>query len=175
MICPHCGRSVPEAAFCTECGGRMDARDAQNSSYGSSYYGTMMEPVRSIGFGEAVRSYFKNYAVFSGRATRSEYWFVFLFNLVVGAVLGLFSGLFGDSFLGALFSGISGLYGLAVIIPSLALSWRRLHDIGKSGAWYFIGLVPLVGFIILLVFYCTDSKPDNEYGPRKTESNRNIC
>jgi len=175
MICPHCGRSVPEAAFCTECGGRMDARDAQNSSYGSSYYGTMMEPVRSIGFGEAVRSYFKNYAVFSGRATRSEYWFVFLFNLVVGAVLGLFSGLFGDSFLGALFSGISGLYSLAVIIPSLALSWRRLHDVGKSGAWYFIGLVPLVGFIILLVFYCTDSKPDNEYGPRKTESNRNIC
>ena len=175
MICPHCGRSVPEAAFCTECGERMNSRGAQSSSYGSAHYGTMMEPVRSIGFAEAVRNFFKNYAVFGGRATRSEYWFVVLFNMIVNAVLSVLGGLFGDSFLSVIFSGIVTLYSLAILIPSLALCWRRLHDIGKSGVWYFIGLVPLVGFIILLVFFCTESKPDNEYGPKKTESNRNIC
>ena len=59
------------------------------------------------------------------------------------------------------------LYNLAILIPSFSIVWRRLHDIGRSGGWYFILLVPLVGWIILLVFLCTDSKPDNRFGPRK--------
>lgn len=65
----------------------------------------------------------------------------------------------------SIFSILYSLYSLAILVPSLALVWRRLHDIGKSGGWFFISLVPLVGWIILLVFLCKDSEPgDNAYG-----------
>ena len=73
---------------------------------------------------------------------------------------------------GVVVSGVSGLFALGTLIPNLAISWRRLHDIGKSGGWWFLAFVPLVGAIVLLVFYCTDSAPDNQYGPRRTDANR---
>ena len=102
----------------------------------------------------------KKYATFSGRARRKEYWMFVLFNMliafgvnVVDAVLGM-EGLLG------------GLYSLAVLIPGWAVFTRRMHDIGKSGWWWLIGLVPVVGAIVLIVFACTDSQPgDNAYGP----------
>ena len=65
---------------------------------------------------------------------------------------------------------LSGIFSLAVLLPSLAVTWRRFHDIGKSGAFYFIGLIPLVGTILVLVWTCTDSMPgDNQYGPNPKE------
>ena len=102
----------------------------------------------------------KKYATFSGRARRKEYWMFILFNMlvafgvnVVDAVLGM-EGLLG------------GLYSLAVLIPGWAVFTRRMHDIGKSGWWWLIGVVPLIGGIVLLVFMCKDSQPgDNAYGP----------
>ena len=102
----------------------------------------------------------KKYATFSGRARRKEYWMFVLFNMliafgvnVVDAVLGM-EGLLG------------GLYSLAVLIPGWAVFTRRMHDIGKSGWWWLIGLVPVVGAIVLLVFMCKDGQPgDNAYGP----------
>ncbi|MNZ89121.1 Inner membrane protein YhaI [compost metagenome] len=61
---------------------------------------------------------------------------------------------------------LAGLYSLAILLPSLALVVRRLHDTGRSGWWVLIGFIPLIGFIVLLVFMCTDSDPDtNQYGP----------
>lgn len=115
-------------------------------------------------FTQAIQSVFSQYATFSGRARRSEYWFFVLFNYVISAALG---------FLGRymfLFSILSGLYSLAVLIPSLAVTWRRLHDIGKGGGWYFFILVPLVGWIFLLVWLCRDSQPgQNAYGPNPKE------
>ena len=115
-------------------------------------------------FTQAIQSVFAQYATFTGRARRSEYWFFVLFNYVISAALG---------FLGRymfLFSILSGLYSLAVLIPSLAVTWRRLHDIGKGGGWYFFILVPLVGWIFLLVWLCRDSQPgQNAYGPNPKE------
>ena len=115
-------------------------------------------------FTQAIQSVFSQYATFSGRARRSEYWFFVLFNYGISAALG---------FLGRymfLFSILSGLYSLAVLIPSLAVTWRRLHDIGKGGGWYFFILVPLVGWIFLLVWLCRDSQPgQNAYGPNPKE------
>ena len=115
-------------------------------------------------FTQAIQSVFSQYATFSGRARRSEYWFFVLFNYVISAALG---------FLGRymfLFSILSGLYSLAVLIPSLAVTWRRLHDIGKGGGWYFFILIPLVGWIFLLVWLCRDSQPgQNAYGPNPKE------
>ena len=108
----------------------------------------------------------KKYAVFSGRSRRREYWYFVLFNIIVGIVLGWIDALLGTrgSYAGA--GLLSGIYGLAVIIPSLAVTVRRLHDIDRSGWWILIALVPLIGVIVLLVFALLDSTPgDNRYGP----------
>lgn len=111
---------------------------------------------------EAVTSVFSKYAAFSGRARRSEYWYFVLFEIIVGLILGVVGLLIGESAVKV----IDGLWSLAILVPTLALTWRRLHDIGKSGGWFFISLVPLVGEILLLVWMCRDSQPgSNQYGP----------
>lgn len=115
-----------------------------------------------MGFSEAVASVFKNYANFKGRARRKEYWYFVIFNMIVSGLLTGISTASESTF----FMVLQSLYTLAVAIPSLAVIWRRLHDIGKSGACYFIALIPLVGSIIVLVWLCKDSQPgDNQYGP----------
>ena len=106
------------------------------------------------------------YTVFSGRARRKEYWFFVLFSLILLFVAALLDNLFKINFHGFPYGWIYELYSLAVIIPGLAVHVRRLHDIGKSGWWCFIGLIPLVGGIWLLVLFCRDSQPgENKYGP----------
>ena len=107
----------------------------------------------------------KKYAVFSGRSRRKEYWYFVLFNIIVSIVLGWIDALLGTrgSYAGA--GLLSGIYALAVIIPSLAVTVRRLHDIDRSGWWILIGLVPLIGAIVLLVFALLDGTPGaNQYG-----------
>ena len=121
---------------------------------------------------EAVASAFAKYATFSGRARRSEFWYFYLFNAIVGTVLSSLIVGFADSNLSAVFSGISSLYALVVFIPTLALYWRRLHDIGKGGGSYFICLIPVVGGIILLVWLCRDSEPDSQ--KHRYQQNRTV-
>ena len=107
----------------------------------------------------------KNYFTFTGRARRKAYWMFVLFNIIAMVVLGIIDntlGLAGESGYGIL----SGLYGLAVIIPGIAVAVRRLHDTGRCGWWILIGLVPFIGAIVLLVFMVLDSQPgENQYGP----------
>jgi uncharacterized membrane protein YhaH (DUF805 family) len=107
----------------------------------------------------------KNYANFQGRARRKAFWMFVLFNIIALVVLGLIQGalgLSGESGYGIL----TGLYSLAVLLPALSLAVRRLHDTGRSGWWLLIGLLPLVGEIILIVFYALDGQPgENQYGP----------
>lgn len=101
----------------------------------------------------------KQYADFSGRARRTEYWMFALVNFLISLVLNV--ALVG-SFLGL---SLAYLYSLAIFIPSLAVCVRRLHDIGRSGWWYFIGLIPVIGWILLIVWFCTDSQPGaNKWG-----------
>lgn len=102
-----------------------------------------------MNFGQAIGSGFKNYVGFEGRACRSEYWFWVLFVVIVGVVLGILDGvLFPDNQTGLL----GPLFSLGVFLPGLAVGIRRLHDIGKSGWWILIGLIPIVGWIILIVW-----------------------
>jgi uncharacterized membrane protein YhaH (DUF805 family) len=102
----------------------------------------------------------KNYVGFQGRASRKEYWMFVLFNVIVAIVLAIVDSLAN------LHSLLGGLYSLAILLPSLAVGVRRLHDTGRSGWWLFISLIPLIGSIILLVFMCLDSQEnDNQYGP----------
>ncbi|HEY0241008.1 MAG TPA: DUF805 domain-containing protein [Friedmanniella sp.] len=137
-------------------------------------------PWYGIGFGAAVKRFFKKYATFSGRASRGEYWWYALFSAIIGvvfyAVLLAFalpamttasSG--GTPRFGAGYYAISGLlslWGLATLVPSLALAWRRLHDTGRSGWNYLFVLIPIAGPIILLVFFASQTTQSAEqYGP----------
>jgi uncharacterized membrane protein YhaH (DUF805 family) len=102
---------------------------------------------------------FKNYVNFQGRSRRSAFWFFILFNIIVSFVLSLIDSVATGGLL-------STLYALAVFLPSLALWVRRLHDTGKSGWWILLLLIPVVGFIVLLIFAVQDSQPgENQFGP----------
>lgn len=112
-----------------------------------------------VSFGDAIKRGFQNYCLFNGRASRSEYWFFVLFTVAVGAVISL---ILGTQTLGTV---VSGLFNLAVLLPSLGLIWRRLHDTGRAGGWFFITLIPLVGIIILIVWLCQPSQTtENRFG-----------
>jgi len=108
----------------------------------------------------------KKYAVFSGRARRKEYWFFNLFNLIIAIVLA-----FVDTMAGtmnpATGMGLLGLvYSLAVLLPGIAVTIRRLHDTDRSGWWLLIIFVPIIGAIVLLVFMILDSTTgQNRFGP----------
>jgi len=120
---------------------------------------------------------FKQYADFSGRARRKEYWMFVLFNIIFCFATIILSYVLSELAMGGgdgvtqpaspegVNWGFFGLYVLATLFPMLAVSVRRLHDVGKSGWNYFIGLIPLVGAIILIVWLCTDSQADkNKWG-----------
>lgn len=99
----------------------------------------------------------KKFAEFGGRARRKEFWMFFLFNILVSIGLGIVDGILGIMLLG-------NLYALAVLIPSLAIGARRLHDTGRSGWWQLIALVPVIGIIVLIVFWAQDGHEENQYG-----------
>lgn len=102
----------------------------------------------------------QNYANFAGRAGRAEFWWFVLANFIVSLVLNLL-GQAAD-----LFGIVALLYALAVLVPSIAVGIRRLHDIGKPGVWILIGLIPIVGTIILIVWAAQPGQPGpNEWGP----------
>lgn len=108
----------------------------------------------------------KNYANFNGRTSLADFWWAILAQVLLGIVVGFISGLLGE--VGAM---IIFLFGLAFLIPSYALYWRRLHDIGKSGAYYFITFIPLVGGILLLIALAKPGdRGDNMYGPDPTSN-----
>jgi uncharacterized membrane protein YhaH (DUF805 family) len=108
----------------------------------------------------------KEYANFSGRAGRKEFWLFTLFNAIFAIVAMILDNLLGLAIRDVGYGPIYILYILATLIPGLAVSVRRLHDIGKSGWYLLMGLIPCLGGIILLVFYATAGDPgENEYGP----------
>jgi uncharacterized membrane protein YhaH (DUF805 family) len=101
----------------------------------------------------------KNYVGFSGRARRTEFWVFVLVNAVVQAVLSIVGNAMDNNVL-------LSIYSLLVLLPTIAVWVRRLHDTGRSGFWLFIGLIPIVGFIVLLVFaLIPGAQGPNQYGP----------
>lgn len=108
----------------------------------------------------------KKYADFSGRARRKEYWFFVLFNIIVSILLAIVDVMFGLHSASMGIGILSGVYSLAVIIPSIAVSVRRLHDINRTGWWVLIAFVPFIGWLILLIFaLIAGTQGDNQYGP----------
>lgn len=104
----------------------------------------------------------KKYAVFSGRARRKEYWMFVLFNVLISFGFTVLDGLLGTMTEAG--GALNSLYGLAILVPSLAVSVRRLHDTGRSGWMILIGLIPCIGALVLLFFMIEDSGDANQYG-----------
>jgi len=133
-----------------------------------------------VSFPDAVKMFFSRYVDFQGRSRRSEYWWVALFNIIVFVVLFGLGGVLGGNFetgemspLGMIFFGIGGLYALAIIIPSIALFVRRLHDINQTG-WIYLGIVvasfiPVIGLIAsiasIVIACIPGTNGPNKYGP----------
>ncbi len=112
-------------------------------------------------FGQAVKSCFSKYATFSGRASRSEYWYFFLFTVIVYIVANILDA--------ALFGGVAVLDLIATVVlllPGISVGVRRLHDKDLSGWWYLLVFIPVIGWIVLLVWFCQrGTVGPNRFGP----------
>ena len=112
-----------------------------------------------MGFGQAISSGFSNYVNFSDRASRSEYWYWTLFYFIGAIVTAAIDAAIGMSV-------TSGLFGLAMLLPSLAIAIRRLHDLDRTGWWVLLWFVVLIGWIILIIWFCTrGTAGPNRFGP----------
>jgi uncharacterized membrane protein YhaH (DUF805 family) len=148
VFCRACGATIHSSApHCPQCG----APQAAASGRGDGIPRT---------FANSIAICFRKYASFEGRAPRAEYWYFHLFYFVTQLVIG---------FLVALANGpgaITGLAVLAFILPSIGVTVRRLHDLGRSGWWYWLLLLPIIGGIVLFVWMCTrGTRAGNRYGP----------
>lgn len=102
----------------------------------------------------------KQYTDFSGRARRKEFWMFYLFNIIASCIASVLDSVIGTGGI------LAAIYALGVLLPNLAVGVRRLHDIGKSGWNWLWAFIPLIGAIVVLVWFCKDSQPgDNQYGP----------
>ena len=171
--------------------GQQGYQQQPSSPYGQpAYSGGLYPPYvprPSVGFSQAIKMGFANYANFKGRASRSEFWWWYLFQaLVAGIPVAIGYGLllggivsqsaYSDSstgytsssdvtFTGAMVFGtilliLGGLISLALLVPFIAVAWRRLHDAGFPGPMFFLSLIPYVGGIILIVLCAMPSKPE---------------
>ncbi len=167
MTCRKCGELLSDhARFCTACGAAVERKGTEatvinpvhthqeDCSHQEEYVheGFVVSP-GPVGFLEAVKRFFTHYADFKGRSRRSEYWWVTLFNCIVGGLIGV------------ILPDISNLWTLVILVPTLALICRRLHDVGKRGWFYLWIFLPLAGWIIVLIQLLKDSAPDNQWGP----------
>lgn len=176
-FCKYCGSELSDSEqFCPNCGNRAESdfgntvnnnqssNQNNNSQYNNGNFngnGNSNNPgTNENPFIMYYVDVFKNkYLLFDGRASRKEYWMFVLFQILVGIGVSIVDSIIGTD--GVLY----GLFTIGTFIPSLAIAIRRLHDIGKSGFWYLVCLIPLAGPIWLLVLLCTQSQyGGNEYG-----------
>ncbi len=112
-----------------------------------------------MGFGDAIKSGFSNYVNFSDRASRSEYWYWVLFVVLAEIVTSIIDYAIG-------YQVTTSLFGLAVLLPGIAVAIRRLHDLDRSGWWVFLVCIPLIGAIVLIIWYCSrGTVGPNRFGP----------
>jgi uncharacterized membrane protein YhaH (DUF805 family) len=123
-----------------------------------------------MGFGQSITTCFSKYATFAGRASRSEFWWWVLFVGILWFIGAVLDGLIGTTYRVPLGSAdatvgiIHTILVLVVLLPGISVAVRRLHDTDKSGWWWWLNIICFIGGIVLLIFYVTDSGPDNRYG-----------
>ncbi|MBE6862947.1 MAG: DUF805 domain-containing protein [Ruminococcus sp.] len=184
MKCPYCGAELlNNAKFCEECGAATGNDNYSSSApqfsqpYGQQQQNSrpqvdpnyVPDPPAFVTFPQAVKMFFKNWNNFSGRSTRSEFWYAYILQMIIGTVAGYIGmGNYTVTLLA------SGLVSLILFIPFLAASVRRLHDIGKSGWWYLIAFT-CIGAFFLLYWYAQPGDPnENMYGPSAEQKNRGL-
>ena len=162
--CPQCGQPVSaDAKFCAKCGCEFQPQrqwqqtpppnqqqwQQPNPGYTTAANGMRM---RNLDMMEACKMYWQKYAEFEGRSRRAEYWWAYLMTFVIGLILGWIPV-------------VGWLASLAMILPSIAVGVRRLHDINKSGWFMLLNLIPIVGQIILIIWFCQEGTiGPNQYG-----------
>lgn len=113
-----------------------------------------------------IKTITENYVKFEGRARRQEYWMFYLFHIIIIFLLGFLMNIFEDSTTSLILGAFLIVYFIATLLPSLAITVRRLHDTGKSGWYYLFSFIPYIGGLILLIFMVIDGdKGPNQYGP----------
>jgi len=113
-----------------------------------------------MSIGQSIATVLKNYVGFSGRASRPEFWWYYLVYVIVAIIVSLIDGAIGAN------NVLVGIYILALFLPTLAVTFRRLHDTDKRGWWILIQLIPIIGSIVMLVFLASRGTPgDNRFGP----------
>ena len=116
-------------------------------------------------FPTSVRTCLSAYVDFTGRARRSEFWWFVLFTVIVGLVASTLDAVIGTDYDGGSGGLLSTLTSLGLFLPSIAVGARRLHDIARSGWWQLIGIIPIIGWIIVIVWFARDGEPGaNQYG-----------
>ena len=174
-FCIKCGTEVTEIAkFCQKCGNVLQGNQNSGEVSTAAPAAAPIAPAAKSSTAQAARAgnpslwdYYviviKDYANFKGRARRKEYWGFVLFNFIITIALSIFVGVANKA--ETLATALYYLYGLGILIPSLAVLIRRLHDIGKSGWWWLL-VFTIVGVVPVLIWLCTDSENcENEYGP----------
>jgi uncharacterized membrane protein YhaH (DUF805 family) len=185
MFCTQCGNQLSDIAqFCSSCGRRVAERAtpptvvltngpsvATSQSAPSQPFVYTSDPVLpranpQVEFGTAISRFFQNYANFNGRARRSEYWlgylFVFLINLAILILAAVTSR--GEPW--GIFDVVYLIWNLAIFIPVISASVRRLHDVGRMGTYLWMSFIPFVGPILLIIKLAEDSQPGaNQFGP----------
>ena len=185
-FCPQCGAEV-NGSFCPQCGAIIDAIDTSGQSAGNGdnpFQAGSQAPsnaglrMGSFGggagaadvptFSEAFPMVMKKFATFSGRASRPEFWYFWLTCFLVNFVFNLIAQLLGpESAASGIIAIVQGLFSLATVIPQIACGVRRLHDTNRTGWWYLLVFVPVIGWIILLIWWAGASSPGtNMYGPQ---------
>lgn len=185
MFCPKCGNILPEnAKFCTSCGAPVEnttkVNEACDHSHGAGTYtepsrpyvapgqsrpvheatviGKRSGPVPPVSPLDALRLFVANIINFSGRSRRSEYWWVMLVTGIIGLILEEIS------------ADLTSIWNVILLVPTLSLTVRRLHDVGKGTLYVLWMLIPIAGPLIVLVHLIRDSEPgENKYGPNPKE------
>ena len=150
-ICRSCGGTLARTALaCPHCGAPQGGAAAGGPGDGIP---------RTLG--SSVSICFSKYVTFAGRAPRAEYWYFVLFAVLANIAIGILSAISHE--IGSI---LSAIFGLAILLPGLSVTVRRLHDTDRSGWWYWIALIPLVGIILLIVWFCTrGTRGPNRFGP----------
>ena len=163
MFCSKCGKPVDDGSqFCPSCGNPLNGGSrptGEAASKAKNFFNEMvaraddLKGPEPVDFVKSIKLFFLYALNFKGRSSRSEYWWGFLFNFLAGLACNVIPI-------------VGGLLSVALLVPGIALAVRRIHDIGKSGWYYLMGLIPLAGPIFLLVYCCTESQPSpNQWGP----------
>ena len=165
-FCPHCGAKHDSVAdVCVKCGCSLNTNFGEQNS---DNIGRLLQNSNVHTFKEAILTCFSKFANFDGRACRAEFWYWSLFVYGVFISIICIVTFCCDDYLAEYtfkLNVLCGMFWLVILMPSLSVSVRRLHDINKSGWWYFVRGIPIIGMIIWLVLMCLDSYGEtNKYG-----------